>query len=89
MLNSSPLSPLMVPNASCSSHAEFRMNSPGGAENQHEACNDFKNRKLWWVSLLLSRASSENVGIKGTKGLRIWSQVVYLETRATLCGRRF
>lgn len=48
MLNGSPLSPLMKPKASCASHAEFGMNSPGGAENQHEASNDFINKKRWW-----------------------------------------
>lgn len=46
------------------------MNSPGGAESQHEASNDFKNKKRWGVSLLLGRASSGNMGVKGTEGLR-------------------
>jgi hypothetical protein len=32
---------LMVPNVSCSSLAEFRINAPGDAENQPEARNDF------------------------------------------------
>lgn len=44
MLNHSPLSALMVPNASCSS-AEFRMSALGGAENQPEASNDVL--KMW------------------------------------------
>ena len=33
----------MVPNASCSSLAEFRINTPGEAENQPGARDDFKN----------------------------------------------
>lgn len=36
------------------------------------------------VSPLLGRASSGNMGVKGTKGLRRWSQVVCLEVRATV-----
>lgn len=55
------------------------MNSPGGAESQHEASNDFKNKKRCG-----GRASSGNMGVKGTEGLRRWSQVVCLEVRATV-----